>query len=216
VKELKNKIFLSVDGKKIAARPGTRLLAAALSRGIWIPNLCFIPEAELPFGGCRLCWVEVEGEKEPVTACTFQVREGMAVRTRGPRAERLRKSAFELLLSRHYLDCRNCPKNKNCGLQEIARRCGYPLKTGRFPRETPGLPVDDSHPKFIYDPNRCVLCGKCVWVCQTKAEGVLDFSRRGLACRVSTFADQPLGESKCGGCLKCVDICPVGSLVAKK
>jgi bidirectional [NiFe] hydrogenase diaphorase subunit len=209
-------VTLTIDGKKITARPGTRLLAAALSRGIWIPNFCFIPEAELPFGGCRLCWVEVEGEKEPVTACTRQVQEGMVVRTRGPLAEGLRKSAFELLLSRHHLDCRNCRKNKNCGLQEIARRCGYPLKPRRFARETPGLPVDDSHPKIIFDPNRCVLCGKCVWVCQTKSKGVLDFSRRGLACRVSTFADQPLAESKCSGCLKCVDICPVGALVRKQ
>jgi len=215
VKELKKKISLSIDGKKITARPGMRILSAALSRGIWIPNLCFIPEADLPFGGCRLCWVEVEGEREPVTACSHPVREGMVVRTRGPLAERLRKSAFELLLSRHHLDCRNCRKNKNCGLQEIARRCGYPLNPGRFAKENPGLPVDDSHPDFVFNPNHCILCGKCVWVCQAKSAGILDFSRRGLECRVSTFAGEPLGESKCNGCLKCVDICPVGALFRK-
>ena len=215
MKESRKKVALQIDGKKIFARPGQKLLSAALDNGIWIPNLCFIPELEIPFGGCRLCWVEVEGEKEPVTACSRLVGEKMAVRTRGPLAERLRKSAFELLLSRHHLDCRNCGKNKKCGLQEISRRCGYSLKPGRWAQENPGLPVDDSHPDFVFNPNRCVLCGKCVWICQTKYGGILDFSHRGLNCRVSTFAGEPLGGSKCGGCLKCVDICPVGALFRK-
>lgn len=208
-------ISLTIDGKAVTAQPGERILAAALRNGIWIPNLCFLPDAGIAYGGCRLCWVEIEGKARPVTACSEPVKEGMRVTSRGEEAERLRRSSFELLLSRHRLDCKNCPANKRCGLQEIARKCGYKLRTVRFSREDPGLAVDDSHPLFTLDPNRCVLCGRCVEICRTRSVGILDFSRRGLRCRISTFNDQPLGESECNGCLACVDVCPVGSLFRK-
>lgn len=208
-------ISLVIDGKKVSARMGERVLKVSLENGIWIPNLCFLPEAEVPFGGCRLCWVEVEGRTRPVPACSEPVQEGMVVSTRGRSAERLRKSSFELILSRHRLDCKNCPANRRCGLQQIARSCGYKLKKERFPGEDPGFTVDASHDLFVFDPNRCVLCGKCVWVCATRSAGILDFSRRSLNCRISTFDDRPLGESECNGCLECVDVCPVGALERK-
>lgn len=187
----------------------------ALDNSVYIPNLCAIREADLPFGACRLCFVEIEGRKSLVTACSEPVEEGMVVHTRTPQVDRLRRTAFELLLSHHHLDCRNCPKNKNCELQRIASRLGFKLKLQRFRPIPRSLPIDSSHPLFIYNPNKCVLCGKCVWVCQEHGIGAIDFAFRGIDTRVSTFDNVPLIDSKCDSCLQCVDVCPVGALVRK-
>ena len=208
-------VTLTIDGIRVRAPRGERLLWAALDNSIYIPNLCAIREADLPFGACRLCFVEIEGRESLVTACSEPVEEGMVVHTRTPRVDRLRRTAFELLLSHHHLDCHNCPKNKNCELQRIASRLGFRLKLQRFRPIPRSLPIDSSHPLFIYDPNKCVLCGKCVWVCQEHGIGAIDFAFRGIDTRVSTFDNVPLIDSKCDSCLQCVDVCPVGALVRK-
>lgn len=208
-------VKLVIDGKQVTARKGEKVLWAALDNDIYIPNLCAIREAHLPYGGCRLCFVEIEG-KGVVTSCTQEVQDGMIVHTDTPKVKRLRRTAFELLLSHHAMDCRNCPKNRNCEIQKIASRTGMKLKLDRFksiPRE---LPVDDSHPLFTYDPNKCVLCAKCVWVCAQKGTGELDFAFRGIKTTVSAFGNMPLAEMRCTSCLECVRVCPVGALVAKE
>jgi bidirectional [NiFe] hydrogenase diaphorase subunit len=209
-------VTLTIDGKEIRARNGEKILWAALDNDIYIPNLCAIREADPPFGGCRLCFVEVEGGPCPVTACSEVVKEGMVVHTRTPAVMRLRRTAFELLLSHHDLDCRNCPKNRNCELQRIAAREGFKLKLRRFRKVPRSLPVDSSHPLFIYDPNKCVVCGKCIWVCQQNGVGAIDFAHRGLETRVSTFDNVPLIDSNCASCLDCVQVCPVGALLVKE
>lgn len=208
-------VTLTIDGIRVRAPRGEGLLWAALDKGIYIPNLCAIREADLPFGACRLCFVEIEGRGSLVTACSEPVEEGMVVHTRTPRVDRLRRTAFELLLSHHHLDCSNCLKNKNCELQRIASRLGFRLKLQRFRPIPRSLPIDSSHPLFIYDPNKCVLCGKCVWVCQEHGIGAIDFAFRGIDTQVSTFNNVPLIDSKCDSCLQCVDVCPVGALVRK-
>jgi formate dehydrogenase major subunit/NADH-quinone oxidoreductase subunit G len=208
-------VTLKIDGLKVEAKEGEKILWAALDNGIYIPNLCAIREQKEPFAACRLCFVEVDGKSEPVTACTEPVVEGMIVHTNTPRVNRLRQTAFELLLSHHHLDCRNCPKNGNCELQNIARRLGFKLKLKRFRQIPKSLPIDSSHPLFTYDPNKCVLCGKCVWVCNEQSVGTLNFAFRGINSVVSTFDNTPLGESSCNSCLKCVDVCPVGALQSK-
>ncbi|MBM4443965.1 MAG: ferredoxin [Chloroflexi bacterium] len=209
-------VVLTIDGREVRARRGERLLWAALDNGIYIPNLCAIREADLPFGSCRLCFVEIEGRRAPLTACSQFVEEGMVVSTTGPGAKRLRRTAFELLLSHHHLDCRNCARNKNCELQRIAAREGFKLKLERYRRIPRSLPVDDSHPLFVYDPNKCVLCGKCIWACHEHGIGSIDFAHRGLETKVSTFDNIPMIDSSCDSCLECVRVCPVGSLVEKE
>ena len=154
----------------------------------------------MPFGACRLCFVEIEGRKAPVTACTEPVAEGMVVHTNTPWVSRLRRTAFELLISHHHVDCRNCAKNRNCELQRIASRLGLKLKLKRLRPIPRSLPIDSSHPLFIYDPNKCVLCGKCVWVCSERGTGTLDFAFRAVHTVVSTFADVPLAEADCNSC----------------
>jgi len=139
----------------------------------------------------------------------------MTVHLNTPKVRRLRNTAFELLLSHHNLDCVHCVKNKNCGLQKNAAQLGLKLKSKRFRRMPRNLPVDSSHTLFTYDPNKCVLCGKCVWVCQVQGSGILDFAFRGIDTVVSTFSGMPLAEAGCTACLACVGVCPVGSLVAK-
>jgi bidirectional [NiFe] hydrogenase diaphorase subunit len=209
-------ISLTIDGKKLKAHKGETILWAALENGIYIPNLCAIQEKTQPSASCRLCFVQVEGENEPVIACTEPVKEGMVVSTRGKNALRLARTSAQLLMASHPVDCGHCLKNRSCELQKIAKHLGIKLKTKRFRKLERNFPIDESSPLFIYDPNKCVLCGKCVWVCQEKlGVGAIGFTRRGFKRMVSTFQDKPLGESICSQCAECVKVCPVGSLAFK-
>ncbi len=167
------------------------------------------------FASCRLCFVEIEGRKAPVTACTEPITEGMIVHLDTAKVKRLRNTAFELLLSHHHLECANCDKNRNCQLQSIASILGLKMKPKRLKHISGNLPVDSSHALFIYDPNKCVLCGKCVWACHNEGSGILDFAFRGIDTMVSTFSGVPLADAGCSSCLACVRVCPVGSLIAK-
>jgi len=210
-------ILLTIDGQKITAPEGEKVLWAALDNGIYIPNLCAIREKSEPFASCRLCFVEVKGNDNPVTACTTPVTEGMVVDTRGAKALRLARTALELLLASHPVDCAHCPKSGSCELQKIAKHLGVKLKTKRFRKILPNLAVDSSSPLFIYDPNKCVLCGRCVWVCQEKlGKGIIGFAYRGFRRMVTTFGDEPLGRSGCQDCSECVAICPTGALTFRK
>lgn len=210
-------ISLTIDDKKISCAEGKAILWVASENGIYIPNLCAIREKVQPSASCRLCFVEVQGVDEPVTACTEPAKEGMVVNTRGKNALRLARTSAELILANHPVDCGHCLKNRTCELQKIAKHLGIKLKTKRFRRLERNLPIDESSPLFVYDPNKCVLCGKCVWVCQEKLGiGAIGFTRRGFKRMVSTFQDKPIGESMCSQCAECVKVCPVGALTFKK
>ncbi len=208
--------FLTIDGQKMRAVEGEPILWAALDNGIYIPNLCAIRERREPFAACRLCFVEIEGMDEPVTACTEPVRNGMVVHSLGERALRLARTSAELLLASHPLDCGHCKKNRSCELQKIARHLHIKMNGKRFRRLEKNLPIDDSSSLFSYDPNKCVLCGRCVWTCRDQLKvGAIGFTRRGFRRMVSTFENRPLAQSKCQGCKKCVGVCPVGALAPK-
>jgi len=209
-------ISFTIDGKKIKAGDGETILFAALENGIYIPNLCAIREKLDPPASCRLCFVEVEGWTEPVTACTEPVKEGMVLHIKGKFAKRLARTSLELLLSNHPLDCSHCSKNRSCELLKIAKHLGIKVKANRFRKLERDLPIDDSLSIFTFDPNKCVLCGKCVWVCQEQLGiGAIGFTRRGFKRVVSTYQDAPLAESRCSQCGKCVKVCPVGALTFK-
>ena len=210
-------VSLTINGKKIVAEKGEKLLWAALDNGIFIPHLCAMPENLLPFAGCRLCFVEIEGRKDPVTSCTEEVADGMVVNTRTEPVLHLIRTAFELIMSRHPIICKECPANKKCALQEIAREMGFKLKPKRIPQILPELSVDDSHPLFTYNPNLCVLCGRCVYICNEVIKAAtLDFSLRGFETQVGTFWNKPLADSRCNSCLRCIEACPVGALSMKR
>jgi formate dehydrogenase major subunit/NADH-quinone oxidoreductase subunit G len=209
-------LSLTIDGKKIEAGEGKTILWVALENGIYIPNLCAIQEKTQPSASCRLCFVEVEGEKEPVVACTEPVKEGMVVHTRSKNALRLARTSAELILTSHPVDCGHCLRNRSCELQKISKHLGIKLTTKRFRKLERNLPIDESSSLFTYNPNKCVLCGKCVWVCQEKLGiGAIGFTRRGFKRMVSTFQDKPFGETTCSECAECVKVCPVGALTFK-
>jgi len=210
-------VSLTIDGKAVRAALGEKVLWAALDNGIYIPNLCAIRERKEPFASCRLCFVEIEGRDAPVTACTTPVTAGMVVNTRGEKALRLARTALELLLASHPVDCAHCLKSGSCELQMITRHLGVKLKTRRFRKILTELPIDSSSPLFIYDPNKCVLCGRCVWVCQEKlGKGTIGFAHRGFHRIVTTFGDEPMGRSQCRDCSECVAVCPVGALAFRE
>lgn len=209
------KVSLTINDVKIIAAEGETLLRTALENGIYIPNLCALITDDDPVTSCRLCFVEIEGIERPVTACTETVKEGMVVNTRGSKALHLAKTGFELLMASHPVDCADCPANKNCELQKIAVHLKINLKTKRFEKILRNLPADTSHPEYVFDPDKCVLCGKCVRICREKGCGVFGFTGRGFNRRVTTFLNTPLSESNCSGCGACIDDCPTGALARK-
>ena len=210
-------IKVTIDGKEIKARTGEKLLWAALENGIYIPNLCAIKDKPEPNAACRLCWVEIEGEKGPVTACTVTVTDGMTVNTRGEKALGLARAGFELLMASHALDCAHCNANGVCELQKIAKTLKCSLKPKRLRVLLRDLPTDNSNPLFNYDPNKCILCGRCVWECKKhRVKALLGFAHRGFERRLTTFGDEPIGRDKCLDCSECVRVCPTGALALKK
>jgi len=216
---VKNKktISFTIDGKTLTAEEGTRLLWVALDNGIYIPNLCMLRDMKNPSAACRLCIVQVDEKPEPVTACTEEVYEGMAVRTATPRVLRLRRTAAELLIASHPTNCPVCGKHRNCQLQSLAGYLKLKLKPHRLRPLVHDFPVDYSHPALLFDPNKCLLCGRCVWVCRERTGlGLLQFTYRGFETRISTFMNKPLAETRCTGCLECARVCPVGALLPKK
>src|SRR4030043_2139024 len=148
-------VSLAIDGKVIKARTGEKLLWAALENGIYIPNLCATRDKPESNASCRLCWVEIKGEKGPVAACTVEVADGMAVNTRGEKALALARAGFDLLMASHALDCVHCPANGDCELQKIAKVLKCSLKPTRLRPLLRDLPLDDSNPLFTLDANKC-------------------------------------------------------------
>lgn len=209
-------ITLIINDKEIKARAGEKVLWAALENDIYIPNLCAIKEKPEPNASCRLCWVEVAGKKGPVAACTEEIKEGMMVNTRGEKAQGLAKAGFELLMATHELDCAHCNANGRCELQKIAKILKCSLKPRNLRLMLRNLPIDDSNPTFTYNPNKCILCGRCVWECRKQKEkAILGFAHRGFERRLTTFSDEPIGKDRCLDCAECVKVCPVGALALK-
>jgi len=206
---------INVDGNELEVSEGTSLLAACLANDIYIPNLCYTELAETAAASCRLCFVAVDGEERPVTACTVVVSEGMQVRTNTEAVRRLQRTGLRLLLSAHDIDCRNCPANKQCELQKIARFLKVGLKAKPFEVALKQPAVDTSHKQIDYYPNRCVLCGRCIAVCQNhNAQPFLAFAKRGFDTVVSSFGQNSRSDT-CHDCQACVAACPVAALAYK-
>ncbi len=208
---MENKIKIVVDNTEIEAVEGANLLQTCLDNNIYIPNLCYLKDMETPSVSCRLCFVELEGAKNPVSSCTVKIKEGMTVRTDTEKVRRLQQAAFRLLLSTHLVDCRNCPANKQCEIQKLAGFLKVGLKNKEFEKRLKDNEIDRTHPLIHYYPNRCVMCGRCVYVCQKKGHSVLSFANRGLDTVISLYGQET--NLACESCLECIAVCPVKALV---
>ncbi len=209
-------VKLTIDGMQVTAEKHMTVLEAALSNGIYIPNLCYHPDLE-PVGICRLCMVEINGKRLDV-ACKTPVEHGMTIRTETPEVNKIRKIACELLLINHPAECVTCSANQKCELQKIAHYIGVDEeRINRLRKHVKTLPVDTSNPYFIYDPNKCVLCGICIRTCD-EIVGVnnFDFAYRGYDEVVSTFGNKLMIDSRCVSCGECVVRCPVSALNIKE
>jgi bidirectional [NiFe] hydrogenase diaphorase subunit len=209
------RVTIVIDGREIPADPGQPLLWAALDAGIRIPNLCAIRDV-FPDGNCRLCFVEVEGAREPVLSCAVRPRDGMIVRTDTLEVRALRRTGFELLMCAHADTCHGCAALKTCELLRIAKAEKIPVRTKRFPLRRTGVAADERHPVIRIDPDRCVWCNRCVVECARVRphDPLLEFAHRGARTVLSTFHGEPLPDS-CAGCLRCVDVCPAAGLARK-
>lgn len=209
-------IKIIVDNLEIQANKGTNLLKICLENEIYIPNLCYLDTLEHPPASCRLCFVEIEGHHQPVPSCQMEVVENMVVRTDTEAVRRLQRTALELLLSVHHVDCGHCPANKKCDLQRIARF----LKVGLKPKHLECFLKDQEtmadHPFLAHHPNRCVLCGKCIQVCrETHGAPLMDFSDRGFKTVIRFYGKTTADPVPCEECRTCMNICPVGALSLK-
>jgi len=210
-------VKLLVDDKEIEVKEGTILLKACLDNDIYIPNLCYMDDMKGSVASCRMCFVEVEGEEKPVTSCTVKATDNITVRTDTPAVRRLQRSAFRLLLSTHHVDCRNCQANKKCELQKIAKFLKVGLKQKKLEQVLKDTAIDESHPCLNFYPNRCVLCGKCIFVCQKQTgKSILTFAKRGFDTIISFYGAGDLSTMSCGACNSCVEICPVGAIIKKE
>ena len=205
---------IKINNREIDCEAGDTVLSAALRAGIKVPYLCAFDLAPTPHASCRICAVEVEGEKRLQTSCTLAVREGMSVHTHTPRVLRLRRNVVELLLASHPDECLHCERNGDCELSRLASV--MEVRGNRFGGGPKGHQIDISSPSIVRDPNKCVLCGRCVTMChEEQGVGAIDFSGRGFKSRVSPGADKGLSVSDCVFCGQCVRVCPTGALREK-
>ncbi|MEW5932444.1 MAG: NADH-dependent [FeFe] hydrogenase, group A6 [Bacillota bacterium] len=203
-------VNVTIDGQKLSVPKGFTILEAARLAGIDIPTLCHHPDQEVK-AVCRVCVVEVQGSRTLQAACAYPVAEGMVVRTNTPLVRQTRRMVVELMLARHPADCPSCTRNLHCELQALAERLG--IREVRFGREEKGLPLDDSNPAIVRDPNRCILCRRCVEAChKVQGVGILYPVHRGADAIVAPAFEKPLAELPCVYCGQCINACPVGAI----
>jgi bidirectional [NiFe] hydrogenase diaphorase subunit len=208
------RIMLRIDGDYVTTDPDRTVLDVAVEMGIDIPRLCAIPGLT-PVGACRLCLVEVKGNNRLLPACTLKVEAGMVVATLSDRLERYRRMIIELLFAERNHVCAVCVSNGTCELQALATRLG--VTHSSFAYRYPRLAVDATHKRFLADPNRCILCTRCVRVCG-EVEGAHTWAvgGRGIDSHLVSDMADPWGEAgSCTSCGKCVQVCATGALTFK-
>lgn len=205
-------VTLKIDGQDLSARADETIIEVCRENRIPIPSLCYLDGLSI-WGGCRLCVVELDGQSRLFAACSTRVAEGMQIQTNTERLQRYRRTIIELLFAERNHVCSVCVSNGHCELQWHAQKCGVDHVS--VPYRKVSYAVDSSHEMFRLDPNRCILCTRCVRVCdEIEGAHTWDVMGRGSDCRVITDLAAPWGDSDtCTSCGKCVQVCPTGALV---
>ncbi len=207
-------VTITMDGKEISVPYGSTLLEAARANNVHIPTLCD-HEDLTPFGGCRLCLVEVEGQRVPVSSCTFPITGPVKVESSSDRIRHARRHTVELLLSEHCGECYSCKRNGNCELQDLAKECGVESFPFGHPTEK-ACPIEDFGSPIVRDMDKCVQCGRCIRTCEElQGIGRFKFSGRGYNKTVSTYLEKGMEEIPCINCGQCITRCPTGALVER-
>jgi len=207
-------VTLTINDELVSARSGQSLLDVIREQDIYLPTLCHM-EGLSERGGCRMCLVEIQGARGLQAACVTTVSEGMMVTTHSERLHTYRRMILELLFTERNHVCAVCVMNGHCELQAVAAIEG--MDSVRFDYLHPDLPVDASHGRYGMDHNRCILCTRCVRVCdEVEGAHTKDIMGRGVNCRIVHDLNQPWGNStSCTSCGKCVQVCPTGALFHK-
>jgi bidirectional [NiFe] hydrogenase diaphorase subunit len=203
---------LNIDGRDLSAREDETIIEVCRENEIPIPSLCYLDGLSI-WGACRLCLVELVGQNRLLAACSTRVTEGMQIQTNTVKLQRYRRTIVELLFAERNHVCSVCVSNGHCELQSLAQKCG--VDHVRVPYRQATYQVDSSHEMFRLDHDRCILCTRCVRVCdEIEGAHTWDVMGRGSDCRVITDMARPWGESDtCTSCGKCVQVCPTGALV---
>ena len=206
-------VSLTIDGNIVKVPAGTTILEAAKSANIRIPTLCYLPEVQA-IGACRVCLVEIDGNRSLQASCVFPATEKLVVHTNSEKVQQARKFTVELLLSAHPQECLTCARNLKCELQRLAEEMG--IREVRFPGAKPEPRIDESTPSIYRDSSKCILCRRCVTVCQEIQQvGALGPQERGFDSYIGPAFGEDLGEVACALCGQCINVCPVGALTEK-
>ncbi len=205
-------INIKIDNRDYQVAQDSTILKACSAAGIIIPTICYL-EGISEEAACSICVVEVKGAKTLVRSCVTKVNEGMEIFTNTERVRKARTMNLELLLAGHPKDCFVCDRNQTCELRRIAYDMG--IREVRFPKATKlEMEIDSSSPSIIRDPNKCILCRRCIAVCEkVQSVSAIDTAKRGKLSKVTTFMDQGLGKAVCVNCGQCILVCPTGALV---
>lgn len=208
------KIPIVIDEKPLETETGKTILDVCREHGVELPVLCHF-DGLSDVGACRLCLVEIEGTAKLLPACTTKVAANQNIKTQTAKLKKYRRLTMELFFAERNHVCSVCVANNNCELQDMAYHVG--MDHSRFPYLFPSCEVDASHPKYVLDHNRCIMCTRCVRVCH-EVEGAhnWDVMGRGVKSRLISDFNQPWGESStCTSCGKCLQVCPTGALWPK-
>ncbi|HWR43335.1 NADH-dependent [FeFe] hydrogenase, group A6 [Sporomusa sp.] len=209
-----NKIVnITIDGIPVSCPETTLILDAAKMVGIDIPVLCYHPDLKVR-ATCRVCVVEMKGQKKLKTACGNEVWDGAEFITNSPSVRQARKDVLELILAEHPQDCLKCIRSTNCELQQLARDFG--ISKPLFENQPKQIPIEDSNGVIVRDMSKCVKCGRCVEMCQeVQTVGAINTAHRSVEYEVTTAFDRPLQDTTCVYCGQCISVCPVGALYEK-
>ena len=207
-------VTIKINGMEVTAPKGSTILEAARLAHIEIPTLCFLKEIN-EIGACRICVVEVKGARSLVASCVYPINEGMEVWTNTPRVLESRKKTLQLLLSNHDRKCLSCVRSGNCELQQLAKELGVEDEGYYDGARTPSE-IDDSAVHMFRDNSKCILCRRCVAVCEkVQGIGVIGPNQRGFATNIGSAFEMGLGETSCVSCGQCIAVCPTGALYEK-